>query len=482
MSAEAPRVCASQDPLMVEATVPVIEPLVRPIMAEYRELQGYILYAAYLSGSYLIFQEYLSTGQLLSHSQLYYALGILICMSAQVVFRHSDVSADSLRQYDIFFTSASVAFDCICCRIPSHNFDEVQALCASFVVPVGCIAQVHDSRIAFIFLSLHCLTCFFNPVVKHAWMGPIIIVCLFLAIAAYTKERVLKLAQVAEQRTHQNYAAIHQQVAVLRESRKQWRDLLERAFDGIVQLGDVGSICWANTKFWEQFELLQPGDLLRSSFTECDQLRFDTLCNPLRQDATDTYVRTVLTCDKGTSGWEFDCELVSVHPFDSGGVRQTLLGMRIMGEARPLNSQQISACSSNVMNPPTLISPANSDHEKNRCAKIRSASKHRRRKSQLPSLSSISETEPEHHIVWRRYFAHFVANQIIPRLPVQNRPYTWEFGFNGLCEIVEFLERVEPVAWGPRCQGHPCQRCEAGMHPGETNCFICSAPAQWPDT
>ena len=48
----------------------------------------------------------------------------------------------------------------------------------------------------------------------------------------------------------------------------------------------------------------------------------------------------------GVSCWGH--ELVVVRPFDTGGVSRQLLGVRIMGEARPLHNQEKSACSSNV--------------------------------------------------------------------------------------------------------------------------------------
>eukprot|EP00747_Dinoflagellata_sp_TGD_P112221 gnl/TRDRNA2_/TRDRNA2_171414_c0_seq6.p1 gnl/TRDRNA2_/TRDRNA2_171414_c0~~gnl/TRDRNA2_/TRDRNA2_171414_c0_seq6.p1 ORF type:complete len:481 (-),score=69.32 gnl/TRDRNA2_/TRDRNA2_171414_c0_seq6:224-1666(-) len=461
MSKGIPTRKGSEDPFLAEADIPVLEPLVKPILTQYRELQRYIFVVAYISAAFNFCHECLFTGFSEFMALLSKSLGTVIIVAMHIGDRHVGASAHSIRCRDMVFASAAIAFDGVCCAGFWQQSDPVLEMTVTFAVPVVVTTQVLNSRITFIFLSCHVLCLSLSSVLKSEATVATVVVALCLAAHAHTKHRVLQLAQEAEDRNHHNYTELRKQVEALHHDRMQWRDLLDRAFDGIVLLEGLEHIRWANAQFWTQFHDLKPGCSLRSAFAKRDWARFDAVCNAEPKDATKSSVRTMLTCDSGASGWEFDCELVVVNALDKEAAGGQLLGVRIVGEARPLDDQErswsASSSSSTASHPPLTIETIGRTPHGNIWEPPAAAAQLRgRRNLKEPSLPTISETETgsSRHDEWQEYFGEFLVLRLLPRVPTGNRHPTLKTACANL-------------------KGFACQQCGAGVHPSESSCFIC---------
>ena len=309
------------------------------------------------------------------HLGIFFA-SVLILGLAVWLGRQERPSAEALGVADFVLTGVGVGFQVFGCLFFKKS-DELMALGSMLVLVPCAIFPTAETNVVRFARRLGILGVWQLAVPVYATRGDLLWISLSTGVLAlimvwsYLIHSLLRLALRAETELTQANKVLVRQLAAQQRNVNQWKELLERAFHGIVELdrggvaspssssvqddgstgGSLGgnkasSNSWVvrsgNAKFFALFQgACRPDQAFAEAFVDWDQHRLDSILQeavssaankrkPNRSDEDDDdddaatkdvaqellMTGMILTARPRGAGVEFDCELVAVPPLE----------------------------------------------------------------------------------------------------------------------------------------------------------------------
>jgi len=241
---------------------PIFYPL--PILTTLQRSRLNANYAAIMVGSCLFARELLYRG-LTTHAMFW----LLVTFAAACVscfLLHSSLAIDLFKQYDNVLLATSVfIYLCAAAAAYGSRFDSDLVTTVFTLLPCYNFPQYYKTvsgPIFFLMTSLMAL-----PFASHDGVSWVVVICecAFLQAAACNTDDLLTMALEADQKIKRGETLALGESKEVQKMQLKLRGLLERSFDGFVQVED-GLVKWANDKFWALFPDLSIGCKLLDAF------------------------------------------------------------------------------------------------------------------------------------------------------------------------------------------------------------------------
>jgi hypothetical protein len=284
----------------------------------------------------LIIVDIYATKSIGTCAQVWYIIGIVLCMGLHCFISCQPATEAFLQQYNVFLIIVYILFVACALRLAKSYPIPMFLHAIRYLIPAYYLHQFTELWTVLTFAVFHTGACLVLATEACDFVCPLGL-CFLMGASVKTARHMLASAQNAEADAKEARRALEDYLCKLQESRTQYQTLLKGAFDAVV-LTEDGIVKCRNEGFMHIFPEVHVDTLLSAAFSEEDQPSVDALCGRLdsARAITRHHFHHALVTAKPVEGWQSDFELVRANTGEEPDALAgpVLLAVRAVGEKR----------------------------------------------------------------------------------------------------------------------------------------------------